>query len=62
MCKMCNPDLLICFQLLDLQLSDGTFRRFVLVQFLFIFHYLEAEIKFKTYVQTVLQIARQIKV
>ncbi|BFZ00034.1 hypothetical protein BsWGS_03072 [Bradybaena similaris] len=35
-------------KLLNLQLSDSNFRRYVLVQFLIIFQYLRATIKFKT--------------
>ncbi|CAD5121591.1 DgyrCDS10089 [Dimorphilus gyrociliatus] len=35
-------------KLLDLQLSDGTFRRYVLVQFLVLFQYLTADVKFKS--------------
>lgn len=34
-------------KLLDLQLSDGNFRRYVLVQFLILFQYLNATVKFK---------------
>ena len=35
------------FQLLDLQLNDSNFRRYVLVQFLILFQYINAPIKFK---------------
>ena len=34
--------------LLQLQLSDSNFRRYVLLQFLILFHYLKSEVKFKT--------------
>ncbi len=33
--------------LLELQLSDSNFRRFVLIQFLIMFQYLDAPVKFK---------------
>ncbi|CAG5115129.1 unnamed protein product, partial [Candidula unifasciata] len=39
-------------KLLNLQLSDSNFRRYVLVQFLIIFQYLRATIKFKTAAHT----------
>ncbi|CAL1536026.1 unnamed protein product [Lymnaea stagnalis] len=39
-------------KLLNLQLSDSNFRRYVLVQFLIIFQYLRATVKFKTQVQS----------
>lgn len=35
-------------KLLDLQLNDSNFRRYVLVQFLIVFQYLNAQVKFKT--------------
>ncbi|XP_041358036.1 THO complex subunit 1-like [Gigantopelta aegis] len=35
-------------KLLDLQLSDSNFRRYVLVQFLILFQYLNSQVKFKT--------------
>ncbi|XP_055956508.1 THO complex subunit 1 isoform X1 [Patella vulgata] len=35
-------------KLLDLQLSDSNFRRYVLVQFLILFQYLNAQVKFKS--------------
>lgn len=35
------------FQLLQLQLNDNNFRRYVLVQFLILFQYLTADVKFK---------------
>ncbi|GFN85468.1 tho complex subunit 1, partial [Plakobranchus ocellatus] len=38
--------------LLNLQLNDSNFRRYVLVQFLIIFQYLKATVKFKTQVHT----------
>ena len=37
----------VFFQLLDLQLNDSNFRRYVLVQFLILFQYLNAQVKFK---------------
>jgi len=40
----------ICVQLLDLQLSDSNFRRYVLLQYLILFHYLNAQVRFKTLV------------
>ena len=45
-----SPVKYIClsFQLLDLQLNDSNFRRYVLLQFLIIFQYLNAPVKFKT--------------
>ncbi|GFS10400.1 THO complex subunit 1 [Elysia marginata] len=39
-------------KLLNLQLNDSNFRRYVLVQFLIIFQYLKATVKFKTQVHT----------
>ncbi|ESP02473.1 hypothetical protein LOTGIDRAFT_138363 [Lottia gigantea] len=39
-------------KLLDLQLSDSNFRRYVLVQFLIVFQYLNAQVKFKSASQT----------
>jgi len=39
-------------KLLNLQLNDSNFRRYVLVQFLIIFHYLKATVKFKTQAHT----------
>ena len=35
--------------LLELQLGDSNFRRYVLIQFLIMFQYLEAPVKFKQY-------------
>jgi len=35
-------------QLLDLQLSDSNFRRYILLQYLILFHYLNAQVRFKT--------------
>ena len=40
----------IFLQLLDLQLNDSNFRRYVLVQFLILFQYINAPVKFKRYV------------
>lgn len=40
----------MCVQLLDLQLSDSNFRRYILLQYLIVFHYLNAQVRFKTYV------------
>ena len=40
----------LCVQLLDLQLSDSNFRRYILIQYLIIFHYLNAQVRFKTLV------------
>jgi len=37
-------------QLLDLQLSDSNFRRCILLQYLILFHYLNAQVRFKTLV------------
>jgi THO complex subunit 1 len=37
-------------KLLDLQLNDSNFRRQILIQFLILFQYLSADVKFKTYV------------
>ncbi|XP_005098300.1 THO complex subunit 1 [Aplysia californica] len=39
-------------KLLNLQLNDSNFRRYVLVQFLIIFYYLKASVKFKTQAHT----------
>ena len=39
-------------KLLDLQLSDSNFRRYVLLQFLILFQYLNAQVRFKNTVQT----------
>ncbi|RUS70297.1 hypothetical protein EGW08_021936, partial [Elysia chlorotica] len=39
-------------KLLNLQLNDSNFRRYVLVQFLIIFQYLKATVKFKTQIHT----------
>jgi len=39
-----------CVQLLDLQLSDSNFRRCILLQYLILFHYLNAQVRFKTLV------------
>ncbi|WAR23251.1 THOC1-like protein [Mya arenaria] len=39
-------------KLLDLQLNDSNFRRYVLLQFLIIFQYLRASVKFKTPAQS----------
>lgn len=36
-------------KLLELQLSDSNFRRYVLVQFLILFQYLKSTVKFKRY-------------
>ncbi|CAG0893297.1 unnamed protein product [Darwinula stevensoni] len=41
------PKYLTNGKLLDLQLNDGKFRRYVLVQFIIIFHYLQSPVKFK---------------
>lgn len=38
------------FQLLDLQLMDRNFRRYILTQLLIIFQYLTAQVKFKKWV------------
>jgi len=38
-------------KLLDLQLSDSNFRRYVLVQFLILFQYLQAQVRFKSSTQ-----------
>ncbi len=35
-------------KLLDLQLNDSNFRRQILIQFLILFQYLSADVKFKT--------------
>jgi len=40
----------MCMQLLDLQLSDSNFRRCILLQYLILFHYLNAQVRFKTLV------------
>ena len=40
-------DRIFLFQLLDLQLNDSNFRRYVLVQFLILFQYINAPVKFK---------------
>ncbi|KAH9363704.1 hypothetical protein HPB48_002017 [Haemaphysalis longicornis] len=37
----------IAFQLLELELSDSNFRRYVLVQFLILFQYLQSTVRFK---------------
>ncbi|ELU18757.1 hypothetical protein CAPTEDRAFT_184685 [Capitella teleta] len=39
-------------KLLDLQLSDSNFRRYVLIQFLIMFQYLHTQVKFKSPAQT----------
>lgn len=39
-------------KLLDLQLSDSNFRRCILLQYLILFHYLNAQVRFKTASQT----------
>ncbi|XP_062589734.1 THO complex subunit 1-like [Saccostrea cucullata] len=39
-------------KLLDLQLNDSNFRRYVLVQFLIVFQYLNSQVKFKSASQT----------
>lgn len=41
------PKYLTNHKLLELQLSDVNFRRYILIQFLLLFQYLDAPVKFK---------------
>jgi len=45
------PKYLTNQKLLELQLSDVNFRRYILIQFLLLFQYLDAPVKFKLLVQ-----------
>jgi len=45
------PKYLTNQKLLELQLSDSNFRRYVLLQFLILFQYLDSQVKFKSWVR-----------